>query len=67
MPLPARNLDLNRTENLLGALSRRAYANGRQFGCVEELKTCVEQEWNKLDHQLAQILIKARGTEPELS
>lgn len=42
---PAISPDLNPIENLWGIMSTRVYANGRQFGTVEELKNCIREVW----------------------
>lgn len=44
--------DLNPIENVWSLLSRSVYANGRQFNNVKELKTQIEEEWNKIDRRV---------------
>ena len=54
---PARSPDLNPIENAWSQLSRQVYKNGRQFRNIEQLKNCIEIEWNNLDQTKIQGLI----------
>ena len=56
---PSLSPDLNPIENLWGILSRRVYRNGRQFDSVEELKTAITIEWERLSTQAMQALVSS--------
>lgn len=56
---PSLSPDLNPIENLWGTLSRRVYRNGRQFDTVEELKTAITEEWERLSIPEMQTLISS--------
>lgn len=52
MTWPAMSPDLNPIEHLWGILTQAVYANGRQFGSKEELKTAILKAWENLDPQV---------------
>ena len=54
---PSRSPDLNPIENLWGVLSRRVYANNRQFASVEDLKDAILHEWHRIEPEVLQKLI----------
>lgn len=54
---PARSPDLNPIENLWGILSRRVYANGKQYQSVAELKQAIVNEWAGITVEEGQNLI----------
>lgn len=56
---PALSPDLNPIENLWGILSRRVYLNGRQFQSVDELKSAIAEEWQKITVKELQNLINS--------
>lgn len=45
---PAKSPDLNIIENLWGTLSRKVYAEGRQYQTVEELKSAIVKHWGEI-------------------
>jgi hypothetical protein len=45
---PSLSPDLNIIENVWGILTRRVYRNGRQFNTINELKTAISEEWERL-------------------
>lgn len=59
MPWPARSPDLNPIENLWGVLSRRVYANGRQFSSISELRAAIQAEWDRIDQNLLNSLVNS--------
>lgn len=54
---PARSPDLNPIENLWGILSRRVYANGKQYQSIIELKRAIRREWAGITVREGQNLI----------
>lgn len=46
---PALSPDLNPMENLWGILTRKIYANGKQYGNINDLKTAIIKEWNDIN------------------
>lgn len=56
MEWPAFSSDLNPIENLWGYLARKVYAGGRQYQTLQELKTVVLEEWQKVPLSLLQDL-----------
>ena len=48
MDWPAVSPDLNPIENIWGILVQRVYENGRQFQTVNQLRSCVMEQWNSL-------------------
>ena len=46
---PAKSPDLNIIENVWGYLSRRVYANRRQFSHKNDLIAAIEREWYNID------------------
>ncbi|KAH9105496.1 hypothetical protein AeMF1_018708 [Aphanomyces euteiches] len=45
---PALSPDLNPIENLWGILAREVYADGKQYDSLDELKSSIEREWEKI-------------------
>ena len=45
---PAKSPDLNIIENCWRNLARAVYQNGRQFQNVNDLKQCIQDEWEEL-------------------
>lgn len=45
LPWPSRSPDLNPMENLWGILSRKVYANNKQFSSANELEVAIVKEW----------------------
>jgi len=56
---PSLSPDLNPIENLWGILSRKAYANGRQYNTVEELKMAIYECWEDIPIETLQTLVKS--------
>lgn len=54
---PALSPDLNPIENLWGWMTRRVYANGRQFKTVSELRAAVLVCWSEVPEQLRKSLV----------
>ncbi|ETV86302.1 hypothetical protein H257_02715 [Aphanomyces astaci] len=54
---PALSPDLNPIENVWGCLARKVYANGRQFGSVQELQSEILRQWDAIDEELFHKLI----------
>ncbi|POM72207.1 Transposase [Phytophthora palmivora] len=50
LPWVARSPDLNPIENLWSIMSRRVYANGRQYSSVAELTTALVSIWEAIEH-----------------
>ena len=48
---PACNPDMNPIKNLWGILSRRVYANSRQFGDIAELKQEINSAWRSIGQE----------------
>lgn len=59
MKWPAYSPDLNPIENLWGILSRKVYANGRQFKDIESLKAAILESWASIEVEMCQKLIKS--------
>ena len=59
MDWPSRSPDLNPIENLWGILSRRVYANNRQFGSIDDLKQVISSEWHKIEPEIMQKLVES--------
>lgn len=59
MEWPSRSPDINPIENLWGILSRRVYANGRQFSSVAELKKKILECWGEIDDNVLKTLINS--------
>ena len=57
MKWPARSPDLNPIENLWGILSRKIYANGKQFDTVASLKSSIKKAWEEIDPNVLSKLI----------
>lgn len=49
MKWPAYSPDLNPMENLWGVLSRKVYADGRQFEDIESLKEKIVESWDDIE------------------
>ncbi len=45
---PAKSPDMNIIENVWGLLARRVYQGARQFHDLDDLKECIEYEWERL-------------------
>lgn len=56
---PAKSPNLNPIESMWCILSRRVYANGRQWNNVAELKSAVLREWINPDLILCYDLVKS--------
>lgn len=54
---PACSPDLNPIENIWGWLTRKVYANGRQFDNVNELKDAIRKEWEEMPLHYTQKLV----------
>ncbi|ETV69561.1 hypothetical protein H257_14797 [Aphanomyces astaci] len=54
---PALSPDLNPIENVWRCLARKVYANGRQFGSVQELQSEILRQWDAIDEELFHKLI----------
>lgn len=59
MDWPALSPDLNPIENLWGILSRKVYADGKQYHSVQELKKAIIKEWEAISPETLQNLIKS--------
>ncbi|GMF31483.1 unnamed protein product [Phytophthora lilii] len=59
LPWPARSPDLNPIENLWSIISRRVYANGRQFASVSELTTALYEAWDAIESSTLNALINS--------
>jgi transposase len=58
MEWPAHSPDLNPIENVWGLLARRVYAEGRVFQSVKELKAVILHEWQTIEIEVMQNLLK---------
>uniref|UniRef100_H3G5W4 Tc1-like transposase DDE domain-containing protein n=1 Tax=Phytophthora ramorum TaxID=164328 RepID=H3G5W4_PHYRM len=56
---PSKSPDLNPIENLWSIMSRRVYANGRQFDSVPQLKAALFAAWESIPHALLMSLIES--------
>lgn len=56
MEWPAKSPDLNIIENLWGTLSRKVYANGRQFHSTLELQDSIKTCWKQISRKEVQSL-----------
>jgi hypothetical protein len=56
---PSKYPDLNPIENLWSIMSRKVYANGRQFNSVPDLKAMLFKAWDDIPLALLQSLIKS--------
>ena len=52
---------MNPIENLWGTLSRRVYANNKQYENVDELKDAIETEWKGIELNMLKKLIDSMG------
>jgi hypothetical protein len=59
IPWPAKSPDLNPIENLWGIMVRQAYAGGRQYNTVAELRAAVEASWNAIPQETMRRLIES--------
>lgn len=59
MDWPALSPDLNPIENVWGILSRRVYANSKQYFSVDELKAAIEREWYNIEPEVLQNLVES--------
>lgn len=59
MKWPAYSPDLNPMENLWGILSRKVYANGKQFNDIETLQKAIIDSWEEIEVEMCQDLIKS--------
>ncbi|KFM58275.1 Transposable element Tc3 transposase, partial [Stegodyphus mimosarum] len=57
MDWPALSPDLNPMENFWGILARDAYAKGRQFSTIHDLKLQIERSWFSPKPELLQTLV----------
>ena len=57
LPWPSKSPDVNPIENVWGLLSRRVYAEGKQFESKSELKASILHEWNAIDPEYLQKLV----------
>lgn len=57
MKWPARSPDLNPMENLWGILSRKVYANGKQYDTVASLKSSIKKAWEEIGPNVLSTLI----------
>lgn len=48
---PARSPDINPIENLWGLLVRDVYADCRQFNSTQELKTAIQEAWDRVSDE----------------
>lgn len=53
---PALSPDLNIIENIWGLLSRKVYADGKQYSAIQELKTAIELAWKEITQETIQNL-----------
>lgn len=56
---PALSPDLNPMENIWGILSRKIYENGKQYTCVNDLKTAIDKAWYEISPSVMQCLINS--------
>lgn len=56
---PAVSPDLNPMENLWSILSQNVYKNGRQFHSLKDLRSAIKEEWNKIDVNILQNLVRS--------
>lgn len=59
---PARSPDLNPIENVWGILVRRVYAENKQYGDVEELRSAIQAAWDGLEQEVLDNLIRSMPT-----
>lgn len=59
MNWPACSPDMNPMENVWGILSRRVYAENRQFDDISSLKTAILEEWEKIDENIINNLVSS--------
>ena len=59
MEWPPYSPDLNPMENLWGILSRKVYANGRQFLNLIELKAAILEAWDEISPNVLESLISS--------
>lgn len=57
MDWPALSPDLNPIENLWGILTKRVYANGRQFDKVDDLRQAIQAAWDGISIELLRKLV----------
>ena len=53
--------DCNPVENTWGILVKKVYANNKQYGTIQELKTAILRAWEETDHEMVMHLV---GTMP---
>ena len=56
---PSRSPDLNPVENVWGILTRRVYAEGKQYSTVEELRQAIVSHWSSLGAEEVKTLTKS--------
>lgn len=56
---PAISPDLNPIENLWRIITQRVYSGGRQFETLLQLKTAIQEEWQKIDLSTLQSLVNS--------
>ncbi len=59
LPWPSLSPDMNPIENLWGILTRRVYAEGKQFRTKEQLKTAILKEWEGISIDQLQNLVES--------
>ena len=59
---PALSSDLNPIENCWGMLPRFVYAEGRQYQTVEQLKSSIKDNWEKIEPCYLQKLVDSMPT-----
>lgn len=59
MHWPAKSPDLNPIENIWGYLTRKVYADGKQYSTKEELKEAILREWKRLSKDYLQKLVES--------
>lgn len=59
MNWPACSPDVNPMENVWGILSHRVYTENRQFDDINSLKKTILEEWEKIDQNVIQNLVKS--------
>jgi transposase len=59
MEWPPLSPDLNPIENLWGILSRKVYANGKQYHSINELKKSIQEAWDGIPMTVLNNLVKS--------
>jgi transposase len=59
MDWPSLSPDLNPVEHVWSWLVRRVYENGKQYGCVNELKHAIEEAWEECPQEYLNKLINS--------